>query len=65
MPSLTLNLPTDELAALAQFVKRSTSRPSSASPPSPPTMAAGQSDTMWCAICQLQRELAAAGFAPR
>jgi hypothetical protein len=63
---IPLELPRDEAAALAQFVKRihwgTCSRFASRT-----TTYDGRSeaDVMWSAILKLQKQLAEAGFAPR
>jgi hypothetical protein len=66
MPLISLDMPANELVALAQLVKRldygTCSRFASRS------LTYGnrsEGDTMWSAVCLLQRQLADAGFAPR
>jgi len=64
--SIPLELPRDEAAALAQFVKR-VDYETCVRFASPTTTYDGRSegDVMWSAICMLQRQIAEAGFAPR
>ncbi len=61
-----LDLPHDEAAALAQLVKRIDYETCKRFA-SPTTTYNGRAegDTMWSAVCLLQRQLAEAGFAPR
>jgi len=64
--TIPLELPCDEAAALAQFVKR-VDYDTCTRFASPTTTYNGrvEGDVMWSAICMLQRQLAEAGFAPR
>jgi hypothetical protein len=64
--TIPFELPLDEAAALAQFVKR-VDYATCARFASPTTTYNGRAegDVMWSAICTLQRQLAEAGFAPR
>ena len=67
MPDIALRLPDDEAAALAQFVKRVDYETVNrfASPCTMYGNGRTEADTMWCAVCLLQRQLGEAGFAPR
>jgi len=64
--TITLILPPDEALALAQFVKRidygACTRFANVNAS---YSGRAEGDTMWSAICLLQRQLADAGFAPR
>jgi hypothetical protein len=64
--AIPFELPPDEAAALAQFVKR-VDYETCARFAGLNTTYNGRSeaDVMWCAVCFLQRQLAEAGFAPR
>jgi hypothetical protein len=66
MPLISLDMPANELAALAQFVKRvdfnTCKRFASVSTTYD---SRSEDDTMWSAVCLLQRQLADAGYAPR
>jgi hypothetical protein len=64
--TIPLELPRDEAAALAQFVKR-VDYDTCIRFASMTTTYDGRAegDVMWSAICMLQRQLAKAGFAPR
>ncbi len=66
MKRITLDLPNDEAAALAQFCKRVDSEtvhrfasPCATYDDQP------EGDVMWSGVLKLQRALADAGFAPR
>ena len=67
MPDIALRLPDDEAVALAQFVKRVDYETVNrfASPCATYGNGRTEADTMWCAVCLLQRQLGEAGFAPR
>jgi hypothetical protein len=67
MNDIALRLPDDEAVALAQFVKRVDYETVNrfASPRATYGNSRTEADTMWCAVCLLQRQLGEAGFAPR
>jgi hypothetical protein len=66
MPLITLDMPANELAALAQLVKRIGFEDVKRFAASSMTYGArSEGDMMWSAVCLLQRQLADAGFAPR
>lgn len=66
--TIPLELPPDEAAALAQFIKRigySTCVKLANRHKTYPNDGRSEADVMWSAIRMLQQELAEAGFAPR
>jgi hypothetical protein len=64
--TIPFELPHDEAAALAQFVKRVDYNTCTRFVNSTVTYnGRAEGDVMWSAICMLQRQLAEAGFAPR
>jgi hypothetical protein len=64
--TIPLELPFDEAAALAQFIKRiSYSTCAKLANRHKTYDGRSEADVMWSAVCMLQRELAEAGFAPR
>lgn len=66
MPLISLDMPADELTALAQFVKRVDYDTCNKFAGVSVTYGGRrEGDVMWSAVCLLQRRLADAGFAPR
>jgi hypothetical protein len=66
MPLISLDMPANELAALAQLAQRIGLEDIKRFAGSSMTYGArSEGDTMWSAVCLLQRQLADAGYAPR
>jgi hypothetical protein len=64
--TIPLELPRDEAAALAQLVKRIDYETCARFASTTTTYGLrSEGDTMWSAVCMLQRQLGEAGFAPR
>jgi hypothetical protein len=66
MPLVSIDMPADELSALAQFVKRVDYNTCVRFASVLATYnGRHEVDVMWSAVCLLQRQLADAGFAPQ